>query len=157
MDAPTSRRRGWSGRSASLPALGGTARHPSPEENESPSATYAKGAELGAGGPRRRADGDEPECGDDGETHGGSVPDGHGCQGVSSGTLRPLATMADLDELALALPGTTKEVSEDGRPAYLAEGKMFAFHRGQRKDAVDPETGERLDDVLDVPRPRTSR
>jgi hypothetical protein len=36
-----------------------------------------------------------------------------------------MATMADLDELALAMPQTTKELS-----------------------AVDPETGERLDDVL---------
>jgi len=27
-------------------------------------------------------------------------------------------------------------------------GKMFCFHRSPRKDAVDPETGERLDDVL---------
>ena len=59
-----------------------------------------------------------------------------------------MATMADLDELALALPGTTKEVSEDGRPAYMAEGKTFAFHRSQRPDAIDPETGERLADVL---------
>ena len=25
---------------------------------------------------------------------------------------------------------------------------MFCFHRGRRPDAVDPETGERLDDVL---------
>ena len=56
--------------------------------------------------------------------------------------------MADLDELALALPGTTKEVSADGRPTYVAEGKMYAFHRSQRKDALDPETGERLSDVL---------
>ena len=56
--------------------------------------------------------------------------------------------MADLDALALALPQTTKEVSEDGRPSYLAHGKMFCFHRSRRPDAVDPETGERLDDVL---------
>ena len=56
--------------------------------------------------------------------------------------------MADLDELALALPATTKEVSEDGRPTYMAEGKMFAFHRSRRPDAIDPETGERLADVL---------
>jgi hypothetical protein len=59
-----------------------------------------------------------------------------------------MATMADLDELALALPETTKEVSEDGRPSYLVHGKMFCFHRSRRPDAVDPETGERLDDVL---------
>jgi hypothetical protein len=56
--------------------------------------------------------------------------------------------MADLDELALALPEATKEVAEDGRPTYLVHGKMFCFHRGRRPDAVDAATGERLDDVL---------
>jgi hypothetical protein len=55
--------------------------------------------------------------------------------------------MRDLDELALAMPGTTKELSEDGRPTYLVNGKMFCFHRGPRPDAVD-ETGKRLEDVL---------
>jgi len=55
--------------------------------------------------------------------------------------------MANLDELALALPQATKEVSEDGRPSYLVHGKMFCFHRSPRPDAVD-ENGERLDDVL---------
>jgi hypothetical protein len=59
-----------------------------------------------------------------------------------------MATMADLDELALALPQTTKQVSDDGRPEYLVHGKVFCFHRGRRRDAVDPVTGERLDDVL---------
>jgi hypothetical protein len=56
--------------------------------------------------------------------------------------------MADLDELALAMPEATKDVSDDGRPSYLVHGKMFCFHRGRRPDAIDPETGERLDDVL---------
>jgi hypothetical protein len=59
-----------------------------------------------------------------------------------------MATMADLDELALAMPQATKELSEDGRPAYFVHGKMFCFHRGRRPDAVDAETGERLSDVL---------
>ena len=59
-----------------------------------------------------------------------------------------MATMADLDELALALPETTKELSDDGRPTYNAHGKMFICHRSRRADAIDPETGERLDDVL---------
>ena len=59
-----------------------------------------------------------------------------------------MATMRDLDRLALALPQTTKEVSEDGRPSYLVNGKMFCFHRSRRPDAVDPDSGERLDDVL---------
>ena len=56
--------------------------------------------------------------------------------------------MADLDELALSLPQATKDVSEDGRPSYLVHGKMFCFHRSRRPDAVDPDTGERMDDVL---------
>jgi hypothetical protein len=56
--------------------------------------------------------------------------------------------MADLDERALALPQTTKEISDDGRPSYLVHGKRFCLQRGRRPDAVDPATGERLDDVL---------
>jgi hypothetical protein len=56
--------------------------------------------------------------------------------------------MRDLDELALAMPDATKEISEDGRPSYLVHGNVFCFHRGRRGDAVDPDTGERLDDVL---------
>ncbi len=59
-----------------------------------------------------------------------------------------MTTMADLDEFALAMPQATKEVSEDGRPAYLVHGKLFCCHRSRRRDAVDPDTGERLDDVL---------
>jgi hypothetical protein len=59
-----------------------------------------------------------------------------------------VATMADLDTLALALPGTTKEVSEDRRPSYRVHGKLFCCHRTRRKDAVDATTGELLDDVL---------
>jgi hypothetical protein len=56
--------------------------------------------------------------------------------------------MRDLDKLALAMPQTTKEVTEDGRPAYYVHGKLYCFHRGQRPDAVDEETGERMKDVL---------
>jgi hypothetical protein len=58
-----------------------------------------------------------------------------------------MANMSDLDALALAMPETTKEVDE-GRPAYRVRGKLFCIHRSRRADAVDPETGERLDDVL---------
>jgi hypothetical protein len=59
-----------------------------------------------------------------------------------------MATMADLDELALSLPQTTRETSADGRPEYLVHGKLFLCHRTRRRDAVDPVSGERLDDVL---------
>lgn len=56
--------------------------------------------------------------------------------------------MADLDELALAMPQVTKELTDDGRPAYFVHGKLFCCHRTRRRDAVDAITGERLDDVL---------
>ncbi len=56
--------------------------------------------------------------------------------------------MSDLDALALAMPETAKELTADGRPEYRVHGKVFCLHRGRRRDAVDPETGERLDDVL---------
>src|SRR5262245_59755914 len=56
--------------------------------------------------------------------------------------------MADLDALALSMPLTTKEMSEDGRPGYFVHGKMYCFHRDRRRDAVDTETGEPLADVL---------
>lgn len=56
--------------------------------------------------------------------------------------------MADLDELALSLPQVTKKLTSDGRPEYYVHDKLFCCRRGRRKDAVDPTTGERLDDVL---------
>jgi hypothetical protein len=56
--------------------------------------------------------------------------------------------MADLDELALALPQATKDVSDDGLPSYRVHGKLFCCQRGRRADALDAVTGERLDDVL---------
>jgi hypothetical protein len=59
-----------------------------------------------------------------------------------------MTTMADLDELALSLPQTTKTVSDDGRPAYSVNGTLYCLHRSRRADAVDSDTGERLDDVL---------
>jgi len=59
-----------------------------------------------------------------------------------------MATMADLDELAMAMPQTVRETTDDGRPSYLVHGKMYCFHRGQRPDAVDSATGGRLADVL---------
>jgi hypothetical protein len=52
-----------------------------------------------------------------------------------------MATVRDLDALALELPGVTKDVSEDGRPSYSVNGKAFCFHRPPRKDAP-------FDDVL---------
>jgi hypothetical protein len=58
-----------------------------------------------------------------------------------------VSTLRDLDRLALAMPGTEKLV-DDGRPSYRVNGKRFCLQRSRRPDAVDPETGERMDDVL---------
>ena len=55
--------------------------------------------------------------------------------------------MADLDQLAMAMPQTVRQEA-DGRPRYLVHGKLYCCHRGRRPDAVDPDTGERMDDVL---------
>jgi len=55
--------------------------------------------------------------------------------------------MRDLDRLALEMPGAEKQV-RDGRPRYLVNGKLFCIHRSRRPDAIDPESGERMDDVL---------
>jgi hypothetical protein len=60
----------------------------------------------------------------------------------------PVTTMADLDQLAMAMPQTTRQLSPDGRPRYLVHGKLFCCQRGRRPNAVDPDTGERMDDVL---------
>ena len=56
--------------------------------------------------------------------------------------------MADLDELARALPEVERGEDGDGRPSYSVRGKVFCWHRSPRPDAVDAATGERLEDVL---------
>ncbi len=58
-----------------------------------------------------------------------------------------MAEFIDVDRIARSLPEVSVSV-EDDRPVYKVGGKHFLLHRGQRKDAVDPETGERYDDVL---------
>jgi hypothetical protein len=46
-----------------------------------------------------------------------------------------VATLRDVERIALSLPDVTKETSEDGRPSYAVNGKTFCFHREPRKDA----------------------
>ena len=58
------------------------------------------------------------------------------------------ARLADIDEIALGLPEVTRDPPSGGRPAYAIRGRTFAFARGPRKDAFDPETGELYEDVL---------
>ena len=58
-------------------------------------------------------------------------------------------TRDDVDALALALPEVTREGTPE-HPAYAVRGKKFLMWRGPRKDAVDPDTGERLSDVIAI-------
>ena len=58
-------------------------------------------------------------------------------------------TRDDVDALALALPEVTREGTPE-HPAYAVRGKKFLMWRGPRKDAVDPDTGERLPDVIAI-------
>lgn len=67
------------------------------------------------------------------------------CEGMARS--RP-ARLSDIDEAAAALPEVTRDPPSGGRPSFQVRGKTFAFARGPRKDAFDPETGEPYDDVL---------
>src|SRR3954454_8756177 len=57
------------------------------------------------------------------------------------------AKVSDVHELAAAMPGATRYPDRD-RAVYQVGGRSFVFFRSARPDAVDPETGERYDDVI---------
>lgn len=60
-----------------------------------------------------------------------------------------MATVADVHELALAMPHVTVVHGQRAQnPVYQVGGKSFVFFRTPRPDAFDPETGERYDDVI---------
>ena len=58
------------------------------------------------------------------------------------------ATVADLRELAGSMPGARVERGPKGNDIYQVSRRSFVFFRTPRPDAVDPETGERYDDVV---------
>ena len=58
------------------------------------------------------------------------------------------ATVADVHEFALRMPGVRVWPGSAERPIYQVGGRSFVFFRNPRPDAVDPETGERYDDVI---------
>jgi hypothetical protein len=59
-----------------------------------------------------------------------------------------MATLRDVEKLALSMPETVKGEDDDGRPSYSVDGKVICWHRSPRPDALDPATGERLNDVF---------
>jgi hypothetical protein len=58
------------------------------------------------------------------------------------------ATVADLRELAGSMPGVTVEQGPKGNDVYQVSRRSFVFFRNPRPDAVDPESGERYEDVV---------
>jgi hypothetical protein len=58
------------------------------------------------------------------------------------------ATVADVHELAQAMPHVTCVYGSQDKPVYQVGGKSFIFFRNPRPDAKDPVTGERYDDVI---------
>jgi hypothetical protein len=58
------------------------------------------------------------------------------------------ARVADVHEIAAGMPHVTVVTGGSGTPVYQVGGKSFVFFRTPRADAVDPETGERYDDVI---------
>jgi hypothetical protein len=59
------------------------------------------------------------------------------------------ARLADIADIALGLP-EVEEGTSWGRPAYVVRKKSFLHFREPRPDAIDPDTGERMQDVIIV-------
>ena len=58
------------------------------------------------------------------------------------------AKLSDIDQIALGLPEVEAGTSWGDRPTYKVRGKPFLLFREPRPDAIDPDTGERMDDVV---------
>jgi hypothetical protein len=58
------------------------------------------------------------------------------------------ASVADLHELAGSMPGVTVDGGPQGNEVYQVSRRSFVYFRTPRPDAVDPDTGERYDDVV---------
>ena len=62
--------------------------------------------------------------------------------------MSPRASVEDIHATARAMPHVTTDRPDTARPIYQVGSKTFVFFRTPRPDAVDPETGERYDDVI---------
>jgi hypothetical protein len=58
------------------------------------------------------------------------------------------ARVEDVHEIALAMPHVTVDHGTGDNPIYQVGGKSFVFFRNPRPDAIDPETGDRYQDVI---------
>jgi hypothetical protein len=62
-------------------------------------------------------------------------------------TDRP-ARLSDVHEIAAGMPHSKRIEGPKGNAIYQVGGKSFVFFRTPQPDAVDPDTGERLGDVV---------
>jgi hypothetical protein len=58
------------------------------------------------------------------------------------------ARVEDVHEIAMSMPHVTVAGGSRRNPVYQVGGKSFVFFRNPRPDAVDPNSGERYDDVI---------
>ena len=58
------------------------------------------------------------------------------------------ARVEDVHELALGMPHVQVVPGGRGNPVYQVGGRSFVFFRTPQPDAVDPETGAKLPDVI---------
>jgi hypothetical protein len=58
------------------------------------------------------------------------------------------ARVEDVHTVARGMPHVTVEQGTGENPVYQVGGKSFVYFRNPRPDAVDPETGQRYDDVI---------
>ncbi len=58
------------------------------------------------------------------------------------------ARIEDVHELAVGMPEVTVDRGPSGNAIYQVGGKSFVFFRTPRPDAIDPETGDRYEDVI---------
>lgn len=61
---------------------------------------------------------------------------------------RRRATEDDIHRIAGGMPFTSVVTTPRGLPVYQVGRKSFVYFRSPRKDAADPVTGERYDDVV---------
>ena len=58
------------------------------------------------------------------------------------------ARIEEVHELAMGMPYVTVENGTRDNPVCQVGGKSFIFFRNPRRDAIDPETGERYREVI---------
>jgi hypothetical protein len=58
------------------------------------------------------------------------------------------AQLSDVHEIAAGMPHSTRIEGPKGNAIYQVGGKSFVFFRTPQPDATDPDTGERLADVI---------